>query len=86
MVAVFEEDMKIRRFIQEQLFAGPSFQIPKGYFFVRKNVNSFTSEYWVWPLHWVARVWYGCEKRVYYIIGWFLSNGLDYGKKKTKAQ
>lgn len=79
--------MKLRRFIQEQLFAGPSFQIPRGYFFVRRCTDRFASEYWVWPLHWMVRFYYWLWGRWYRFLELVVSKALAkfYGKKKKKT-
>ena len=79
--------MRIRRFIQEQLFAGPSFQIPRGYFFVRHTPILWESEYWLWPFHWLARAWYWLQERVLVVVEMVLSKALAlyYGKTKTKT-
>lgn len=65
--------MNLRRFLQEQFFAGPSFQVPVGYHFVRREPKTWTSEYWLWPFHWVARAWYWSMDKLVKIRDGFLT-------------
>ncbi len=75
----------IKKIIPEAKFqAGMGgFEIPKGYYFVRRLPNQYASEYYLFPFHWFARLywraWYRGGRGIWKIIMW-------YAKKKKKAK